>query len=284
MSVSKDVESGRRSGALTLNGGGLQVTGTSFTSWNSSRVLTLGANGATFNIADVGNTFTIPSLGTLPGNLTKLGAGTLALSGVNNITAAATNLYANGGQTLIGSGASVDTGGRQAWIVSAGSPAGGMLRVTTGGSLTTNGIQIGYTDGLAGSLVVNGGTVNITDTPTDSNFEVSTALPSPPPAITPNYSGSLIVSGGSLTVNRLASGPATAGATNHFTMLMTGGTVYNNELLLIGRQGTQVASVTVAGGTLDKTATGGDVIRVTNNGTARRRAHRGRRHDQQSRV
>ncbi|MBL8823189.1 MAG: autotransporter-associated beta strand repeat-containing protein [Planctomycetia bacterium] len=89
LSVSSDGNLGL--GGLTFNGGTLQVTGTSFT--NNTRSITWGANGGGFDIANAANTFTVSQALGAGGSLTKLGAGTLVLSGANTYTGG-TNLNA----------------------------------------------------------------------------------------------------------------------------------------------------------------------------------------------
>ncbi|RUZ32463.1 autotransporter outer membrane beta-barrel domain-containing protein, partial [Mesorhizobium sp. M7A.F.Ca.CA.001.15.1.1] len=81
LSVSSDANLGAASGALTFNGGVLQVTGTSFKS--TTRTINWGPGGGSFDIADSANTFTVSQALTGQGGLTKLGAGTLTLTGTN---------------------------------------------------------------------------------------------------------------------------------------------------------------------------------------------------------
>ena len=88
LSVSADANLGAASAGLDFEGGTLQVTGTGFQS--TSRTITFGAAGGGFDIADAGNVFTVsqPLGGT--GALTKLGAGTLVLSGANTYSGGTT--------------------------------------------------------------------------------------------------------------------------------------------------------------------------------------------------
>ncbi len=84
VSVAADDKLGLASGGLTLNGGTLQVTGTSYQ--QTDRTMTLGQDGGGFDIVDSSNTFTVtqPMSGT--GRLWKRGAGTLILAGDNSFS------------------------------------------------------------------------------------------------------------------------------------------------------------------------------------------------------
>jgi autotransporter-associated beta strand protein len=83
VSVSSDANLGDLAGALTFNGGTLQITGTTFSA--TTRSITFGAGGGTFDIAAVANNFVVSqNLG--GGALTKSGAGTLTLTGTDTFT------------------------------------------------------------------------------------------------------------------------------------------------------------------------------------------------------
>ncbi|MBT2324306.1 autotransporter-associated beta strand repeat-containing protein, partial [Variovorax paradoxus] len=102
LSVAQDASLGATAGALTINGGILQVTGTGFTS--TARAINWGAAGGGFDIADPTNTFTVSQSLTGGGPLQKLGAGTLVFTGTNTYTggttiSAGTLQIGNGGTT-----------------------------------------------------------------------------------------------------------------------------------------------------------------------------------------
>jgi fibronectin-binding autotransporter adhesin len=59
VSISSDGNLGATSGALTMNGGTLEVTGTTDNALNPARTFNFGALGGTFQIDDAGNTFTV---------------------------------------------------------------------------------------------------------------------------------------------------------------------------------------------------------------------------------
>jgi outer membrane autotransporter protein len=81
VSVSQEANLGAIAGPLTFDGGILQITGTTFHS--TARSITWGAGGGGFDIANAANTFTVNQVLGGPGSLTKLGPGTLVLSGAN---------------------------------------------------------------------------------------------------------------------------------------------------------------------------------------------------------
>ena len=85
LSVLDDTFLGAPSGALTFNGGTLQITGSFFNS--TARTINWSTNGGGFDITS-GNTFTVAQSLGAGGPLTKTGNGTLILSGNNAISGA----------------------------------------------------------------------------------------------------------------------------------------------------------------------------------------------------
>ncbi|KAB2707909.1 autotransporter-associated beta strand repeat-containing protein, partial [Brucella intermedia] len=96
---------GDTAGALTFNGGTLQITGTDFQS--TGRTINWGSEGGGFDIADANNVFTVSQNLGAGGALTKLGAGTLVLSGKNTY---------KGGTTITAGTLQIGTGGASGWI------------------------------------------------------------------------------------------------------------------------------------------------------------------------
>lgn len=84
LSVSSDANLGAASSGLDFQGGTLRVTGTAMQ--GTPRMITWGAAGGGFDIADAGNTFSVSQTLSGSGGLTKLGAGTLALLSNNDYT------------------------------------------------------------------------------------------------------------------------------------------------------------------------------------------------------
>ncbi|MFO0815768.1 MAG: autotransporter-associated beta strand repeat-containing protein [Gemmatales bacterium] len=125
LSVSSNSNLGGIGGGLTFNGGTLQVTGTTFTS--TPRTITWGTSGGGFDIASAANTFTVSQDLTSGGSLTKLGTGTLVLSGANTYTG---GTFLNAGTLSVGSDGNLGTGTGGLTF------NGGSLRAT--GTFTTN--------------------------------------------------------------------------------------------------------------------------------------------------
>ena len=84
VSVAADANLGAAAGVLAFNGGVLQVTGTTFTS--TARTIQWGDAGGGFDIQDATNNFTLNQTLAGPGQLTKLGAGTLTLASADTYT------------------------------------------------------------------------------------------------------------------------------------------------------------------------------------------------------
>ncbi|BDU21916.1 hypothetical protein DYGSA30_33730 [Dyella sp. GSA-30] len=88
LSVSSDANLGAASANLDFEGGTLRITGTAFNT--TARAVTLGAAGGGVDIADAGNAFTLSNALSGSGGLTKLGDGTLILTGANSYTGGTT--------------------------------------------------------------------------------------------------------------------------------------------------------------------------------------------------
>jgi len=84
VSVASEANLGDLAGGLTFNGGTLQITGTAFNA--TTRSIAVGAGGGTLDIADATNYFVI-SQNLSGGALSKSGAGTLTLTGADNLSA-----------------------------------------------------------------------------------------------------------------------------------------------------------------------------------------------------
>ncbi|WNJ88252.1 autotransporter domain-containing protein [Bosea sp. 685] len=166
LSVGADANLGDASGALTFNGGMLQVTGTGFTS--TARTINWGAQGGGFDIANQANTFTVSQGLGGSGGLTKLGAGMLTLTGANSYSGGTT---ISAGTLQIGAGGT--SGSLTGDVVSNGTLAfnrsdrlaftgaisgTGTLRQEGSGTTVLSGVNTytGATLVNAGTLAVNG--------------------------------------------------------------------------------------------------------------------------------
>ena len=220
ISVSDDAKLGATSGPLVLNGGGLQVTGTTFTSWTNSSARTLTLSGATtFDIADQANTFTLGvSAITAAGAFTKSGLGRLVVT--NALTMGANALNVTTGTLVLQNGFTNATGGSFRVGDSAGSNA---AFVQTGGTTV-----LSQADGET-ILVGTGG----------------------------NSFGSFTISGGTFQASRLQ--PTGTSGTNNsgLVTVLAGGTLRLTTYFIGGRSSsTNTGVVTIAGGALDVTAIG----------------------------
>jgi fibronectin-binding autotransporter adhesin len=92
LSVASDAALGNASGALTLDGGALKVTGSTFSTL--SRGVTLGSGGGTFDVDSPFNTLEVTSA--------VGGAGALVKTGVGTLTLASANTYAGGTAVNVG--------------------------------------------------------------------------------------------------------------------------------------------------------------------------------------
>ncbi len=142
-------------GALTINGGTLRVTGTQITNLAPYTVNWYAFNGG-LDVNNSSNTLTVGNaiLGT--GGITKLGAGTLALSGSNIFSGGLTissGTVALGADHVLGSGTVFLNGGTLA------SDGGAARSFSNGLSLVSTTPQFGSTSGT-GNLT-NSGTVNL---------------------------------------------------------------------------------------------------------------------------
>ncbi|MEP7453366.1 autotransporter-associated beta strand repeat-containing protein [Phyllobacterium sp. SB3] len=90
LSVSADENLGAANGSLRLDGGVLQVTGTSFAEFDASRDLTMSSNGGGIDVAAANNSFTVSQALSGTGAFGKEGAGTLVLTGTNSYSGGTT--------------------------------------------------------------------------------------------------------------------------------------------------------------------------------------------------
>ena len=230
LSVSADQNLGAAAGGLTLNGTTLQVTGTAFNT--TARSVTL-ANGGSLDIADAGNTLEFTQAVSGSGGLTKLGAGTLALSGVNSYT---------GGTSVQGGTLSVAADNNLGSATGGVTLNGSTLRVTgTAFNTTARGIALG----------ANGGSLDIADA--GNVFTLAGPLGGSG-AFTKLGAGTLIFGTGS---NGYTGATTIAGGTVQGDSSSLQGAITNHAALVFNQAGNGIFAGTLAGeGSVTKSGAG----------------------------
>ena len=240
VSVSQEANLGALSGALTFNGGTLQVTGTSFNA--TTRAINWGTDGGAFDIANAANSFAVGPLIGSGGALTKFGPGTLVLTGANTYT---------GGTTIAGGTLSI----------SANNNIGtGPLAMLNGTILTfTNGFTFSHPVAVAGDP-----TFNVTGANT-----VTMAAP-----ITDGVASGDLVKTGTGTLVLTAANTYTGGTTISAGTLQLGnsgttgsvvGNVLDNANFAINRSDTFSFGGQIAGsGAFDQKGTGTTIFTANN--------------------
>ena len=213
-------------GAITLNGGGLQWAGGATTDI-SSRLAPLGLAGATFDTN--GNNVTFATGLSGDGGITKTGAGTLKFTAGNAYTGA-TNI--NGG-TLLGGAANVFSAASATTVHAGGTlDLGGFAQTINALTLAGGTLQHGQ---LAGAITSTGGTISaVTGTANLTTTAGTTMLTG-----ANGYSGATNINGGTLL-----GGNANAFSAVSATTVNTGGT------LDLGNFAQTINALTLAGGTL----------------------------------
>jgi fibronectin-binding autotransporter adhesin len=192
ISIAKESNLGNTSGALTLDGGVLQVTGTTLT--ELTRNIVLGSKGGGFDIVEAGNSFTVNQSLTGTGSLAKAGAGTLVLKGASSYSGATTvsggtlragaaNAFSANSTFTVASGTTLDLASFSQTI---GSLAGAGTVTLGSGTLTAgaNNSSTTFSGKITGTGgVTKSGTGTLTLTGTNT------------------YTGATKVSGGKLVVN-----------------------------------------------------------------------------------
>ncbi len=178
---------------LLLNGGALRATA-SFTIDDSNRGITLGASGGAFDVLNVGDTLTIANSITGAGDLTKTGAGTLALSGSHSYTG---DTVVSEGALAIGASDALPTA--TALVLGGGMDSATVGHVTMGSfSQTVNSVQFLSNTATANTVTIGAGqTLTITG-------EGSLKLGQGSPLLRGRTTNATFSGGGSLNVDNTA--------------------------------------------------------------------------------
>ncbi|GAU80302.1 autotransporter domain-containing protein [Bosea sp. BIWAKO-01] len=286
ISISRESNLGSTSGALTLNGGVLQVTGTTLTELN--RAVVFGTAGGGFDIADAGNSFTLSQSFSGTGAFSKAGAGTLLLKSTQSYSGATTvsggtlragqvGSFSAASAFTVASGARLDLAG---FSQSIGSLAGAGM-VTLGAGTLTAGSDNSST-GFAGSITGSGGltkagagTLTLSGA---SSYAGSTQVQAGKLVVNGSLASAVTLAGGTLggsgTVGAISvGGGATVAPGNSIgTLTVSGnvafasGSIYQVEVNAAGQSDRIVASglATLAGGTVAVLAETGNYAASTN--------------------
>ena len=218
ISLSTDASLGSSAAPFAFNGGGLQVTGTSFNAWSASRSLTF-PGAATFDIVSEANSFTVGVPAFAAAGLTKLGLGSLSFT--NAITMGSTALAVKAGVLRVGANISMTS--------------------------TVSDFVIGNTVLAAGmggaALNQSGGTISITGTDVET-AQIGSGI---------GAFGAYVMSGGTYSGTRVS-----VGASGSIGMLsvLNGATFNTINYFIGGRGATAAGSFTLAGGTVNQVSTG----------------------------
>jgi autotransporter-associated beta strand protein len=152
---------------LNLNGGTLQAASSSLTFWNNLNAVTatIGASGFTIDTQSYSDTISQVLKGT--GGLTKIGTGSLVLSGANTYT----------GSTTVSAGSLTIPEVSKTTALSVGDGATFIISGTTGAILTLSPLTLGGTAGGSGANLSFGNFVSSTSSPliSTTNFTVNGA-------------------------------------------------------------------------------------------------------------
>lgn len=286
LSVASEANLGDVSGALTLNGGVLQVTGTSFN--QSARNIVFGASGGGFDIAAAGNTFTVTQSFSGAGSLSKAGAGTLVLTGTHSYTGTTTvsggtlragkaGSFSSASAFTIADGATLDLAGFDQTISSfagTGTIALGAGTLTTGSDNVSTSFS-GALTGAGGLTKTGSGTLTLTGT---SSYSGSTRVQAGKLVVNGSIANSVVTLdagtlAGSGTVGGIvANGGGTVAPGNSIGTLTVSGNVsfasgstYQVEVNAAGQSDRIVASgtATLSGGTVEVLAESGNYAAST---------------------
>ena len=235
--------------SFILGGNSINMTGDIINNSSSDQIIDMpmvltGANRVDTVAANV--TFAQNISG--PGNLTKVGAGTLIMSGANNDYAGTTNITAG---TLQLDGSLTGAGGLVAV------PTGGALNVGAGGSIARDVTVSGGAMSLAGTMAA--GTLKLT------GGSITTAA-GPARVATANFSnpgtGAVDASANALAITNTLNLPGGVTATYAAGGSATAFTVGGSNIVNDNQTGADARTVTLSGGTLSFTVPAGRLMPI----------------------
>ncbi len=200
---------GSATNTISVDGGTLNFTGTGAAALTASQTVTLGVGGGTVDVSSVVGALTVPGnvSGSAGGDLTKAGAGTLILSGTNNLGTGG-GVIVNGGTLRAGFG----TNGASAITVASGSVL----------EFINNAAEALTLEGTAGALSLSSGsTLGFELGASGTNDSITIA------------SGGSALTGGTITLNFTNLGGLAAG-TYDLINILGGGTGLNAANYVLG--------------------------------------------------
>ncbi|CAD5277914.1 conserved exported hypothetical protein [Bosea sp. 62] len=286
ISISKESRLGATSGALTLDGGVLQVTDTLL--HELTRNIILGSNGGGFDIVEAGNTFSVSQSFSGTGALSKAGAGTLVLKGTNSYSGATTvsggtlragvaGAFSSASAFTVASGATLDLANFNQSIASLA--GAGMVTLGSGtltaGSDNSSTIFSGTITGTGGVTKAGTGTLTLSGANT---YTGSTKVSSGKLVVNGSLASTVTLDGGTLGGSgtiagvSVASGATVAPGNSIGTLTVSGnvafasGSTYQVEINAAGQGDKIVASgsASISGGTVQVLAENGNYAASTN--------------------
>ena len=224
LQISSDANLGAASGGVTLDGGILGISGTSDAT--TARSVTLGSAGGGLDIEAAGNTFTLASALSGTGGFSKLGAGSLILTGANSYSGGTTIAQGNlqigdgGAGATLGSGNVLDDGSL-AFDTTTSNTLAGVL--SGSGSLTQMGSGTTILTGAntySGTTTIDAGMLQV------GNGGASGSLGSTTGAITDNGTLAFDLSGATTLGNALT-GTGNLSQMGSGTTILTGANSYS---------------------------------------------------------
>ncbi|VVT57889.1 Outer membrane autotransporter barrel domain-containing protein (fragment) [Bosea sp. EC-HK365B] len=286
ISISKESNLGNTSGTLTLDGGVLQITGTTLN--GLARTIILGSNGGGFDIVEAGNSFIVNQSLSGTGSLAKTGAGTLVLKGASSYSGATTvsegtlragaaNAFSANSTFTVASGTTLDLAGFSQTIASlagAGTVTLGSGTLTAGSDNTSTTFS-GTITGTGGVTKTGTGTLTLTGTNT---YTGSTKVSSGKLVVNGSLASTVTLDGGTLGGSgtiagvSVGSGATVAPGNSIGTLTVSGnvsfasGSTYQVEVNAAGQSDRIVASgsATLSGGTVQVLAESGNYAASTN--------------------